>query len=1075
MSIAGSNSVVGWRMASLPIAALKYPDGHLEGMNWVGVASRRPSASRKLPYASLRTTSCPGLVVTPSGSFCTALADFGSRRSIYSRCTPDETTVSSSGIIYCETSKTIRALGLYSDGRTPDVIASNIRLELQHAGSNLTSIPVVFPSSMPPGVARVEATIDGKVKSVGVESPGGSFSSPPSVHFLGGGGTGASAVATIEGPVAEVEITEGGGGYISPPIVRFSGIGIHGSATAVVNNGTVTGISVSSGGYYRDSPPVVEIIPDKSLTEVVVTSGGGGYSSSPTVVICHTGRSSGASATATISASVVEVVVLSSEGGYSAEDPPEVSFVSADGRGGGATAIAVVDPETGRITSVDVLSGGSGYTSPPVVRVAGAAMLSARISGPVASVEINSAGRGFDSPPAVLFQGGGGQGASATASIASFGSGATAVATISARVVAITVTNGGSGYQESPRVRFSGGGNGLLTEAFDDLVAGRITDKEYDAHPTTPVAQCRIEGPIKEFSILSGGDRYTNYYSVFSLSLNRLSAGTNIPFFSLGEDGFGVAPWFTAHGSFISTREPYYNASRHIGAFSEIQEPVSSTVRGSQIEQACFSAADTYPGGPVSANSPPTERSGLFHQRPYISPMNGPVFYVDAVDGLRFTSLGLRKPIRFEGTAGGETTEITNFFIEGVGTGVDGESRTFSAGVGVFYERYLRAEQLEGKKVALSFLLGLRPYRNTRNASTTSLWASPTLNMSMLRFVSPPLFSVQDVAGSGATIQSTIDGDGMIASADFSSQGSEYTDRTVLVVSSFNVAKSPCAARCVVDGSGRVSHVTVDAAGGGFLSPVAVAHDGKGSGCLLRAVRSSSGDAPAGVAAIEVLSGGSGYSVESPPSVFVYDAKDVDAEMAEVFSNALLKHPVRPATGMWGFQRTPISCAAGVFKFVDHDAKVSSTFGSSTPPPFAAFPGRHVTSAWASDVYASMWGINLPKMTESFNGNQVSVPAMDVFVRIDRVRSVCHRLLASASVIHIGESPDSGYVIPLSTNPEPYVALPQLHFSGAYADEMPTLSAGFVQHDPSSLTAVEYTGAGAFGSDSGMFFAKRTA
>lgn len=1076
MAISGSSDVLGWRnISALPVAALRYPDGHVETMSWVGVTSRAPSASRKLPYEPLATTPCAGFVVTPSGSLCSASAAFGRHRSIYSRCPPSATTVSASGVLYCGDSKTIRALGLYSDGRVYDNVASNIRLELQNAGTNLTSIPVVFPSSMPDGVAHIEATIDGKVKSVGVESPGGGFSSPPSVHFIGGGGTGASAVAIIEGPVAEVEVINPGDGYISPPTVRFSGIGIHGSATAAVSGGSITGISVTRGGNYRNTPPAVEIIPDKSLTEISVTDGGEGYSSSPTVVICHTGRAAGASASAKISASVVEVVVVSSEGEYSPEEPPEVSFVSSDGQGGGATAVAVVDPETGRITSVNIVSGGSGYTSPPVVQVQGAARLSARISGPVASVTVTSAGHGFDAPPVVLFQGGGGRGATAVASIAAFGSGATAVAKISGKVVAVTVTSEGSGYQESPRVRFSGGGSSLLTQAFDDLVAGSITDKDYDARPNTPVAQCRIEGPIKEFSVLNGGNWYTNYASITSSSLSW-NAGTNIAFLSQGEDGRATVPWFTAHGSFINAIQLHRDIlrSNYVDALDGLAEPTFATASGSQIEQSCFTAANNYPGGPVTINSSPTERSGLFRQRPYICPMNGPIFYVDAVDGLRFTSLGLRKPIRFQATAQGETTEILHWFIDGVGTGVGFESRPFFTETGGLYERYLRAEELEGKRIQLAFILGSRPYDATYNGLKGSLWVSRTLKMSMLRFLSPPEFSVQDVAGTGAVIQATIDGDGAITSASFVSQGSGYTDRMVLQVSSFSVAKTPCVARCVVGNSGRVAHVIVDSAGSGFLSPVAVAHDGRGSGCLLRAVRDSDGDSPAGIASIEVLSGGAGYSADSPPSVFVYDAKNVDNEMANAFSDALLEYPARPATATWAFVYTPISCSAGFFKYIDHDARDSLLFnGILQTPPFAAFPGRHATSAWASDVNAAMQTSGLPKMTENINGNQVRVPAMDVFVRIERVRSARHRVLANGGGIFVGETPDSGFIQLRTTNPPVYDTLPQLSVAGSHADEMPAITAAFVQHDPQSATGSEYAGVNTFDNNVGLFFANR--
>ena len=64
----------------------------------------------------------------------------------------------------------------------------------------------------------------------------------------------------------------------------------------------------------------------------------------------------------------------------------------------------------------------------------------------VASVTVNSGGSGYTSAPVVSFTGGGGSGAAATATVAA------------GQVTAITMTSGGSGYTSAPTVAFSGGG-----------------------------------------------------------------------------------------------------------------------------------------------------------------------------------------------------------------------------------------------------------------------------------------------------------------------------------------------------------------------------------------------------------------------------------------------------------------------------------------------------------------------------------------------------------------------------------------------------------------------------------------
>lgn len=83
---------------------------------------------------------------------------------------------------------------------------------------------------------------------------------------------------------------------------------------------------------------------------------------------------------------------------------------------------AFVDLTRGRVTSVTVTNGGSGYTSVPTVSfsggggsgVAGVAILN---GGVVIGVLITNNGTGYTSAPTVSFTGGGGTGAAATAAI----------------------------------------------------------------------------------------------------------------------------------------------------------------------------------------------------------------------------------------------------------------------------------------------------------------------------------------------------------------------------------------------------------------------------------------------------------------------------------------------------------------------------------------------------------------------------------------------------------------------------------------------------------------------------------
>jgi hypothetical protein len=76
----------------------------------------------------------------------------------------------------------------------------------------------------------------------------------------------------------------------------------------------------------------------------------------------------------------------------------------------------------GRVTAVTVSAGGSGYTSAPTVGFSGGggtgATGTATVSGgEVTAVTITAAGSGYTSAPAVTFTGGGGTGATATATV----------------------------------------------------------------------------------------------------------------------------------------------------------------------------------------------------------------------------------------------------------------------------------------------------------------------------------------------------------------------------------------------------------------------------------------------------------------------------------------------------------------------------------------------------------------------------------------------------------------------------------------------------------------------------------
>ena len=114
--------------------------------------------------------------------------------------------------------------------------------------------------------------------------------------------------------------------------------------------------------------------------------------------------------------------------------------VDIGGDGTGATASAAVDPVTGGISAIDVLTPGRGYTTAPVTINGGngaTATATLSTSGGVTGYTVVAAGSGFSSF-AVSFSGGGGTGAAATA----YGG-----------VDAVTIVDGGLAYT-MPTVQF---------------------------------------------------------------------------------------------------------------------------------------------------------------------------------------------------------------------------------------------------------------------------------------------------------------------------------------------------------------------------------------------------------------------------------------------------------------------------------------------------------------------------------------------------------------------------------------------------------------------------------------------
>lgn len=199
---------------------------------------------------------------------------------------------------------------------------------------------------------------------------------------------------------------------------------------------------------------------------------------------------------------VTNINIINSGKLYDASVPPILSF--SGGGGSGAEAEVVVD---GSVVDIEVLAGGSGYTSSPLVSIYGSNGIGASATaiitnGIVSRVLVNTTGSGYTSEPIVTITGGGGSGASAKAVIRgpikdvnilnagtsytsppsiklSSGSGAAAQAYVSnGRISSIAIISAGSGYTTAPKVIIAGDGFGAVAKAIistEGADAGRVT------------------------------------------------------------------------------------------------------------------------------------------------------------------------------------------------------------------------------------------------------------------------------------------------------------------------------------------------------------------------------------------------------------------------------------------------------------------------------------------------------------------------------------------------------------------------------------------------------------------------
>lgn len=373
--------------------------------------------------------------------------------------------------------------------------------------------------------ATASATISGSVVGVAITSPGSNYATTPSVVFSGGGGNGAAATATVttNTGVTGIAIGNSGNGYLWAPPVSVAPPSSGTAATATVSSMAVSNVTVTNVGQYGYQAP--------SVTINDATGSGAGIAAT----VDYT-QENGA---------VTGLTIATGGSGYTAPtltiDAPISCAIGADCTSVTATATATVT--NGVITGVQLTGGGSGYGSPPSLAIStpdnngGTQAVGSVTSMSVTGITQTAAGAGYVPPPAVSLSGGGGSGATASATVTG-----TAVS-------AVTVSAGGSGYTSAPSVTFTGGG---LADGTATISSGKVTSIAvadaglgYASNPTvsisggggsgaTATATINSGGMITGFKVTGGGSGYSSAPTVtvtdsshgFATATATVSGGT---------------------------------------------------------------------------------------------------------------------------------------------------------------------------------------------------------------------------------------------------------------------------------------------------------------------------------------------------------------------------------------------------------------------------------------------------------------------------------------------------------------------------------------------------------------------
>lgn len=267
---------------------------------------------------------------------------------------------------------------------TFDLTAGVKSISILASGTGYTAPPVVTINSVNnqgSGATAIAVLDLDTVGEISVIAPGSGYTQVPQVIISSGDAATATAKLTATS-VANLVLDTPGSGYTTAS-VRIVGDGNSATGFAVISGGSILGVSIDvNGDGYTVAPQVIiegdgfgatahAILSPTSVESITVVEPGFNFTSAPAVVV-----DGAAQATANLKPTGVARIEIV-DNGQNYVGQPSVSFIDSPNQIGSTIPPAASVIIGYSVDRINIVKGGSGYSSAPLVRISSAQGLDA--------------------------------------------------------------------------------------------------------------------------------------------------------------------------------------------------------------------------------------------------------------------------------------------------------------------------------------------------------------------------------------------------------------------------------------------------------------------------------------------------------------------------------------------------------------------------------------------------------------------------------------------------------------------------------------------------------------------------